>query len=100
MEMLLVRGVVRPGSHDEFLETSARYNSARGAAGLPVYRRLMDTDAGDDDVVVFICEFADDAEMQRAERMLETDAALLDAIAAMYEHLVPDSVTATRLRDL
>ena len=100
MEMLLVRGVVRPGSHDAFLETSARYNTARQAAGLPAYRRLVDTDAGEDDCLVFMCEFASAAEMERTDHLLETDPALKDAIAAMYEHLVPNSVTATTLRDV
>ncbi|HMC71459.1 MAG TPA: hypothetical protein VKJ07_20040, partial [Mycobacteriales bacterium] len=83
-------------SHDAFLEVSARYNTARKSAGLPVYRRLADAD----DVIWFMCEFADHAEMERAERMLESDAALVEVIAAMYEHLVPDSVTAMTLRDL
>src|SRR3954452_14881899 len=100
MEILLVRGVVRPGSHDAFIDASARYNSARDAAGLPVYRRLVETDAGDDDVVVFMCEFASVAEMERAEQMLESEAALKDTIAAMYEHLVRDSVSATALREV
>src|SRR3954470_24275973 len=100
MEILLVRGVVRPSSHDAFLEASARYNRAREAAGLPVYRRLVETDAGDDDAVVFICEFASVAEMERAEQMLESEAALKDAVAVMYEYLVRDSVTATTLRDV
>ena len=95
-----MRGLVRPGSHDAFLEASARYNKAREAAGLPAYRRLVDTDGGDDDVVVFICEFASAAEMERAEQMLESETSLKDAIAAMYEHIVSDSVTAMTLRDI
>ena len=98
--MLLVRGVVRPGSHEAFLETSAHYNDVRQAAGLPAYRRLADTDAGEDDCLVFMCEFASVAEMERADQLLETDPALKDAISAMYEHLVPNSVTATTLRDV
>jgi hypothetical protein len=100
MEILLVRGVVRPGSHNAFLDVSARYNSARKTAGLPVYRRLTEVNAGDDDVVVFMCEFADAVEIERVEQLLESDAALAEVIAAMYEHLVPDSVTATTLRDI
>src|SRR3954471_1600317 len=100
MEILLVRGVVRPGSHDAFIDASARYNSAREAAGLPVYRRLVETDAGDDDVVVFMTEFASVAEIERAEQMLESEGTLKDAVAVMYQHLVRDSVTATTLRDI
>ena len=100
MEILLVRGVVRPGSHDAFIDASARYNSARDAAGLPVYRRLVETDAGDDDVVVFICEFTSVADIERAEQMLQSQAELKDAVAVMYEHLVRDSVTAMTLRDV
>src|SRR3954462_8093677 len=100
MEILLVRGLVRPGSHDAFLDASARYKVARSAAGLPTYRRLVDTDTGDDDVVVFMCEFASVAEMERAEHMLESEASLKDAIAVMYEHIVGDSVTAMTLREI
>ena len=96
-----MRGEVRPGSRDAFLETSGHYNDARERAGWPRYRRCMDTTAGDDGfVVVFMCEFASSAEMERAEEALETEPALKDAIAAMYEYLVPGSVTATTLRDL
>jgi len=101
MEILLVRGEVRPGSRDAFLEMSGRYNDARALAGWPRYRRCMDTAADDDSfVVVFMCEFDDVLHMERAEEALETEPALKDAIAAMYEHLVPGSVTATTLRDL
>ena len=95
-----MRGVVRPGSHDAFIDASARYNRARDAAGLPVYRRLVETDSGDDDVVVFICEFTSVAEIERAEQMLQSQAELKDAVAVMYEHLVRDSVTAMTLRDV
>src|SRR4051794_27968566 len=101
MEILLVRGEVRSGSRDAFLETSGRYNDARELAGWPRSRRRIDTTAGAGGfAVVFLCEFADAAEMQRVEEALETEPALKDAIAAMYEHLVPGSVTATTLRDL
>jgi len=100
MEILLVRGEVRPGSRDAFLETSARYNDARESAGLPRYRRCTDTTAGGEGPIVFICEFADAADIDRAEHLLESNSALKSAVAAMYEHLVPGSVTATTLRDL
>ena len=71
MEILLVRGEIRPGSRDAFLETSAVYNSARAASGLPKYRRLVETGDGGDGAIVFICEFADVAEMERADVAVE-----------------------------
>lgn len=100
METLLVRGAVRRDAYDAFVATSTIYNSARQSAGLPVYRRLVETAVGDDALVVFICEFSDRAEMERADEALETNAELQAAVAAMYEHLVPDSVTASTMRDV
>jgi len=100
MEILLVRGEIRPGSRDAFLETSGRYNDARESAGLPRYRRCVDTTESGEGPVVFMCEFSDVASMDRAEQMLDADSALKAAIAAMYDHLVPGSVTATTLRDI
>ena len=95
-----MRGEVRPGSRDAFIAAANVYNDTREAAGLPAYRKLVDTTGGVEGQIVFICEFADGDEMARASQLLDSDAALKDAIAAMYEHLVPGSVTATTLRDL
>jgi len=100
MEILLVRGQVRPGSDDAFNAAAKRYNSARESAGLPAYRRMVDTTSGGDGQLVFMCEFADPAEIERADALLETEPTLKQAIAEMYEHLVPGSVTATTLRDV
>ena len=95
-----MRGEVRPGGRDAFLETSARYNDARESAGLPRYRRCVDTTADGEGPIVFICEFAEAAEIDRAEQLLDSNPALKSAVAAMYEHLAPGSVTATTLRDV
>jgi len=100
MEILLVRGQVRPERREAFNDAAARYNGARESAGLPTYRRMIDTSPGADGELVFMCEFSDTAEMDRVDELLETDPVLKQAIAELYEHLVPGSVSTVTLRDV
>lgn len=98
MHVLVVRGTVTAGHSDEFLAAARDYNAARTAAGVPAYRILARTADGGDEYV-FVAEFADDAEIDRVEQLIDAGD-FAEPLAAMYRHLVAGSVTAFRLRDV
>jgi hypothetical protein len=98
MYVLVVRGTVKAGEGVEFLAAARDYNGARVAAGVPAYRHLLRTDDGGEDYV-FVAEFDDEAGIDRAEQLIDAGT-FSEPLAEMYRHLVPDSVTVARLRDV
>jgi|SRR5437764_4756168 len=98
MHVLVVRGTVKAGEAAPFLAAAKDYNAARVAAGVPAYRHLVRTDNGEQEYV-FVVEFADEAEIDRVEQMIDAGD-FAEPLAAMYRHLVADSVSAVRLREV
>jgi hypothetical protein len=98
MHVLVVRGTVKSGEAAEFLAAAQDYNAARVAAGVPAYRHLLRTDDGGEEYV-FVAEFDDDAGIDHAEGLIDAGT-FSEPLARMYRHLVADSVTVARLRDV
>jgi hypothetical protein len=95
----MVTGEIADGAVEAFLDASSAYNEARARAGLPTYRRLIRTDHGDANVVVFVAEFADVAAIDAAEAVVAGEE-FRDMVTNMYRHLVPGSVGAATYRDV
>ena len=98
MHLLVVRGTVVAGQSREFLAAAGDYNAARAAAGVPAYRILQRTGNGGEEYV-FVAEFADEADIDRVERMID-EGKFAAPLEAMYRHLVAGTVTSLRLQDV
>jgi quinol monooxygenase YgiN len=98
MHVLVVRGTVNAGQDKEFLAAARDYNAAREAAGVPAYRQLVRAHDGGEEYV-FVAEFADEAEIDRVEQMIDAGD-FAEPLEAMYRHLVAGSVSVLRLREV